>query len=75
MVDGGFVEHGWWAVGIVVCEFHGELEDEVCVGCVCGAVDGGGPLCHVFVVGEGRDAGRGLGHDVHEFLLEAGDVS
>lgn len=72
MVDWSLVEYCRWAIGVVVGKLHGQLEDEVGVGCVGRAVDGGGPQGHVLVVGEGSYAGRGLGHDVHELLLESG---
>lgn len=71
VIDRRLEEHGWRAVGVVGGELHGQLEDEAIVGGVGGAIDGGGPDGHVLVVGEGGDTGRGLHHDVHEFLLEA----
>ena len=72
MVNRCFVEYGRRAVRVICSEFHGEFEDEVCVGCVGGAVNGCCPFGHVFVVGEGGYAGRWLGHDVHELFLQAG---
>ena len=71
MVNGRLVEHRGRAVGVVVCEFHRQLEDEVRVGRVGGAVNRRRPHRHVLVVGKGRDARRGLGHDVHELFLES----
>lgn len=70
VVDGCFEEYRGRAVRVRVCEFHAEFEHEGRVGRVGGAVDGGRPERHVFVVGEGGYAGCGLGHDVHEFFLE-----
>jgi hypothetical protein len=70
VVDGRLVEDGRRAVGVVAGELHGQLEDEVGVGCVDWAVDGGSPHGHVFVVGKGGYARCGLGHNVHELLLE-----
>ena len=72
VVDGRLEEHGGRAVGVVVCELHGQLEDEARVGCVGGAVDGGRPQGDVGVGREGGDAGCGLHHGVHELLLETG---
>jgi len=70
VVDRGLVEDGRRHVGVVVGEVHGQLEDEVGVGGVGRAVDGGSPDSHVLVIGERGDARGGLGHDVHKLLLQ-----
>lgn len=64
-------QHRRRAVWIVVGKVHAELEDEIGVGRVCGAVDGSRPHGHVLVVGESGYARRRLGHYVHEFFLQA----
>ena len=68
MVDFGEEADLGGSHGVVGGEEEFELEDAAFVGRVAGAFDGHGEVAQVVLVGDGGDAGHGLGYEALRFL-------
>jgi len=72
MIDGCLKEHRRSGVRIVGGELKAELEGQPSVGSIVRTLDGGSPSEEVSIrTGEGRDAGSGRRHELHQLGLQS----
>lgn len=72
MIDGCLEEHRRSGVRVVGGECKAELEGQPGVGSIVGTLNGGSPSEEVSIrTGEGRDAGSGRRHELHQLGLQS----